>query len=288
MADIYNPTNNLKDQDTILKGSSKTTATDSAKSLQADNHTKNVFVFIKHKIEKLSTAVYMVSSYMPHEEPVRTSLRVLALSSVGHSGHLSFRQVSTHFNDLEKDIEQLLSLIRLSRTLDMITNMNANILETEYQKVLSILQKQKDNGRTFLTPLGTTFDDYYKSSARQVENSAATHDAGGTLLEKVLSPIVSGLPTDTQQPRVVREVVVAPKQKKFIPLVENKERRSVRQEQVLKVLQTDAEMSIKDITNKVRGCSEKTIQRELSELLDQKKIVRIGDKRWSRYLKLSL
>jgi DNA-binding HxlR family transcriptional regulator len=72
------------------------------------------------------------------------------------------------------------------------------------------------------------------------------------------------------------------------PKVEKKEmviiddRKSSRRDQVLSLLSKDP-ISIKDISEKIVGCSEKTIQRELNALVDAQKITRIGEKRWSRY-----
>jgi DNA-binding HxlR family transcriptional regulator len=44
------------------------------------------------------------------------------------------------------------------------------------------------------------------------------------------------------------------------------------------------DVSIKDIAARIKGCSEKTIQRELNALLYDNIIERIGEKRWSRYV----
>jgi len=62
----------------------------------------------------------------------------------------------------------------------------------------------------------------------------------------------------------------------------SEDRKSSRREQVLSLLSREP-ISIKDISEKIVGCSEKTIQRELNTLLDERKIQRIGEKRWSRY-----
>jgi len=42
--------------------------------------------------------------------------------------------------------------------------------------------------------------------------------------------------------------------------------------------------SIKDISEAIGGCSSKTIQRELSDLVQQGVLKKKGDRRWSRYL----
>ena len=57
-----------------------------------------------------------------------------------------------------------------------------------------------------------------------------------------------------------------------------------RREQILALFVRGVDVSIKDIAAKIKGCSEKTIQRELNSLLYDNLIERIGEKRWSRYV----
>jgi hypothetical protein len=61
-------------------------------------------------------------------------------------------------------------------------------------------------------------------------------------------------------------------------------RKQSRREQILALFVRGVDVSIKDIVARIRGCSEKTIQRELNVLLDDGVIRRIGEKRWSRYI----
>jgi DeoR/GlpR family transcriptional regulator of sugar metabolism len=57
-----------------------------------------------------------------------------------------------------------------------------------------------------------------------------------------------------------------------------------RREQILGLFVRGVDVSIKDIATRIKGCSEKTIQRELNALLYDNIIERIGEKRWSRYI----
>ncbi len=61
-------------------------------------------------------------------------------------------------------------------------------------------------------------------------------------------------------------------------------RKHTRREQILALFVKGVDVSIKDIASRIRGCSEKTIQRELNSLLYDNVIERIGEKRWSRYV----
>lgn len=65
--------------------------------------------------------------------------------------------------------------------------------------------------------------------------------------------------------------------------IQNQERKNNRREQILALFTKGVEVSIKDISKKIVGCSVKTIQRELNDLVAEEKIERIGDKRWSKY-----
>ena len=56
-----------------------------------------------------------------------------------------------------------------------------------------------------------------------------------------------------------------------------------RKESVIKFLRRRGESVIKDITKALPEIGEKTIQRDLRELVEEGKIKRFGQRRWSRY-----
>lgn len=60
-------------------------------------------------------------------------------------------------------------------------------------------------------------------------------------------------------------------------------RQSERRQEILRTLSATP-VSIKDISMHVLGCSEKTIQRELNNLVDDGLVERVGEKRWSKYI----
>jgi len=56
-----------------------------------------------------------------------------------------------------------------------------------------------------------------------------------------------------------------------------------RAERIKTVLEAKPQATIKDIAEVITDVSEKTIQRELNSLIDSGKVVREGERRWSRY-----
>lgn len=53
---------------------------------------------------------------------------------------------------------------------------------------------------------------------------------------------------------------------------------------ILDLVRKNKRLSIKDISKVIRGCSEKTIQRELASLIGQGLVRKEGERRWSVYL----
>ena len=56
-----------------------------------------------------------------------------------------------------------------------------------------------------------------------------------------------------------------------------------RRQQIISILQGKDPVSIKDITDSVTDCGPKTIQRELNHLIKDRLVIKIGDRRWSKY-----
>lgn len=60
-------------------------------------------------------------------------------------------------------------------------------------------------------------------------------------------------------------------------------RKDDRRKKILALFTPGVMLGIKDISSRIKGCSEKTIQRELAVLLEGGDLFRTGEKRWSKY-----
>lgn len=81
-----------------------------------------------------------------------------------------------------------------------------------------------------------------------------------------------------EAPSPIQKVAQAPK----APEV-SKGQATDRKGQVLEILKTNGSVSIKDITKTITDCSEKTIQRILNTLIEEGRVRKEGERRWSRY-----
>jgi predicted transcriptional regulator len=61
------------------------------------------------------------------------------------------------------------------------------------------------------------------------------------------------------------------------------QKKSQRQEVITTILKGQSNLTIKDFSKVIKDCSEKTIQRELLELVEKGIIKKEGERRWSRY-----
>jgi len=61
------------------------------------------------------------------------------------------------------------------------------------------------------------------------------------------------------------------------------QKKEQRQRNILEILKGQGNLTIKDFSKVMRDCSEKTIQRELIELVGKGIVRKEGERRWSRY-----
>jgi hypothetical protein len=257
---------------------------------------RDIYSFIHEKVEKLSTGLYMVTSYMAESEPVRSSLRILALSTVGHTAHISMKKLEDRYLELQKDILHITSLLKLSQTLEIMSKMNSDILIQEYEKLSQIVSHQKDTKDSKKINVHVLHeDDHFQSvlTGQQIQKDRLIQNQSGlktsnTILSTQQKTLAGSSQNQyhTYPPLQQKSTTSSATNKKIINVQEHKERRGKRQELVLQILSTDIPMTIGDVAARIKGCSEKTIQRELQGLVDNKKVKRIGEKRWSKYIKI--
>jgi hypothetical protein len=129
-----------------------------------------------------------------------------------------------------------------------------------------------------------------------VSSGLLSADNGGVLLEEyanIIDKIGSGatIPAltlaDITMPEFPRPAAALPENdKRHIKGHQNdsNKRHNSRPDAILKVINENKRVSIKDISRVVRDCSEKTIQRELNNLMRQGFVRKEGERRWSTYL----
>ncbi len=278
--------------------------------MDKDNNTKDInqandsnpVDFILEKNERLVSAMYMVTTLLSDNEPLKWKLREVSLkllsdlpvTLINSTSRVYQRQTAYNYANVEQalvTVDEILSLINVALSGGSVSQMNFTILRQEYQALKKIIADNFSiqNLNTYLlaggeklitpmvleTPVRSNPEPVYKSDYSRVtertpiDSSVVKNSASQNKVEdKIVSRPVSNL---------TKEVLDTRKDRASGPTKNN------RQETIVGYLKGHTWASIKDIAGEIVDCSSKTVQRELVELVARGVLKKTGDRRWSRY-----
>jgi hypothetical protein len=245
------------------------------------------FSYIFKKTEKLVTAVYMITNFIKDNEPLKWKIRENALELMALN--IAFNTVSlSERRDLIKEYQALslevVSLSSIAHHSGLISEMNYQILAREFTNLLSTIEKddnKKANEETVM--LDPRFFEVAPKAPTQIpENISDTVPQGSErgVSYKGHTPVTS---RPLEQSRIESKIEYLPV--KDMPQKASKpaDSKDGRQSIILKLLSKKSGLGIKDFAESIKGCSEKTIQRELLSMVAAGVIKKEGERRWSTY-----
>ncbi len=270
----------------------------------SETNTETKEVVVAERTEKLVAALYLVTGLLSDSDPMKGTLRKNALSLLSQVNLLAHDTVKDSIClyqeslSLVSGIQTELSVARVSSTL---SEMNSSLLLQGFSSLKNALLESKKSLLAPVSeaalfshigsPLGSKVSEessMLAPSFRQVSEPSMKRfeekvPAGGVRIilprEEVLAKTNSFLQSASSS---LSESGVRLERKMQAGVF--KARKVSRREQIVSLFVKGRDMSIKDISSKIKGCSEKTIQRELNTLVFDHVIERIGEKRWSRYV----
>lgn len=237
------------------------------------------FVFLYKKTEKLAAAVFMVSNLMTEDDPVRLSLREKAVELVNV---LSRVRSELKFGEegrrrAESCIVAIVSEIDIAFYAHMISEMNAAVLRKEFMSLL-----ERVSGKTSGGQIAFPKDFFAVGAVPPKEKTPEPAQLDTRYAESVPTPSPRNTNVSYNSSRPVVKSVAQNnllKDKKKKPEIKSEKRR----DSIISIIRQKGIVSIKDISFAVQGCSEKTIQRELTDLVATGVLKKDGEKRWTRY-----
>ncbi|MFA5132369.1 MAG: hypothetical protein WC444_03525 [Candidatus Paceibacterota bacterium] len=288
--------------------------------MQEENK-KEYGTLVAKKSERLVTALYLVTDLMSDNDPIKHGLRknsVALLSSMNSLAQLDVKDRVIEMKMSLRAVTEIISLLHVAVTTGIVSEMNGGILMEGFRALQLVLEKKQPIiTKEMLTvehedALGTdaSFSSAITSSSYDVMTPlslARLHDndrdlrlTQESLKQSHLLAKLGARESKGQHNTVDLSDTIGDKQKDITSvrssLIEHttrpasnlassfQVRKQSRREQILALFVKGVDVSIKDIAARIRGCSEKTIQRELNALLYDNMIERIGEKRWSRYV----
>jgi hypothetical protein len=234
---------------------------------------EDYLLFIFKKTEKITAGIYLVSGLLKDDEPMKWELRDHGMELMSSS----FMASSNTPGDKSAIIQSLftaaletISLLNVARISNLITEMNHSLLVREIDNIVSMLRdrlaESAENAGYVLSENFFKTPDMFATGFRQ-PNRFGEHSAA-TANNRQNSAVSVNNSVETSVSKGHSNV---------------QEKKSHRQNSIINVLKGQSNLTIKDFSKVIKDCSEKTIQRELIELVDRGVIRKEGERRWSRY-----
>ncbi len=208
------------------------------------------FQYVVLKIEKLTAALHLVTSFLNNTDPIKYKLRDLALIVMSGSQSLKYvdgKYKTVLLDDLKRQIDSLVSFIVVALTDSSVSQMNLTILQKEYRDLYNYLDRYQVNQDSLVGKI--------EMPKTSLSLASALHNK-----ERVFS-------SDHNKPQPSLQSPI------------NQERRDL----IVGFVSNHGWSAINEIAKAVPGVSDKTVQRELVSLVGEGVLLKKGDRRWARY-----
>ncbi|MCX6786820.1 MAG: DeoR family transcriptional regulator [Candidatus Kaiserbacteria bacterium] len=214
-------------------------------------------VFIYKKTERLAKAIHLITPAFSESASLKSRIDSIAMNLID----AAMLQPGTGSIVLSRELLALSSILSLAKTSGLLSHMNAEIIARETRILLEEVA------------------DYEEPRLLLEETPTLSHIAKNVLSRndnnnKHISPTKHVTHNDYIKGRSVSGGERH---------IKDTEKIKDRRETILSVIKNKQKANIKDISTLIRGVSEKTIQRELSALVDQGVVLKQGERRWSTY-----
>jgi hypothetical protein len=230
---------------------------------------------------------------METDDALKTELRSLGvqlMSMIQAMSRPSKDDKNSNISHLRAHIESIISFIEIAGTIGFVSEMNAQILKKEFNLLSSELNKYQENrfGGMEVKPSPRVSLRDFSLDEKSLEVMLPVYEKPELLPVSDLwknESSYQGQIKDTKGSQVIQNRYNRTLSGSRIAGTETG-RKDERLDKIMSIIKDKKEVSIKDISNGFNNCSEKTIQRDLNNLVSLGKIKKIGDKRWSRYILL--
>lgn len=209
--------------------------------------------YITDRIKKLTEALYRVSDLYSDQEPLKWALRENAIylynklmSVMDMSDIMSVRKQKAELGEITSSFSKMAHKLDLASLGGFISDINFEILKKEYKKLKEFIEEQKD-----LIIYRPVLENLSFSSHLPVLD-AKKESKGHLVSDKTLNNVQTDKTEDRKQ-------------------------------KILNFLKNNDKKTIREISAIFEGISEKSIQRDLAELVRSGYLEAEGEKRWRVY-----
>lgn len=240
---------------------------------------KSVLYYEADRIKKVTTALYLVTELLDELEPLKKHIRNHATDLL-RTSHVPYgstdEDIEYRMSFIMSFIESLMSFIEIAGVAHVVSMSNTELLLRELRALHmhiagrhgALLQAA---GREKEINLEEIFGGYSASSLSPKRDTQKAQPKDQA-------------PAPARTSFVEKDhTTAAMVSKKPAAIIPNGEEKRERKEQIISIIRNQEDASIKDIASHITGCSEKTLQRDIKELIDAGTITKEGSRRWSTY-----
>ena len=229
------------------------------------------------RLNKLITALYIVTDIMDKDEPIRLKLRTLGVEILSDINALS------NIN-LNEKIQTILSFLDIASAVNLISEMNFNILQKEFLAMRESIKESKQINPSWLEefllhPREATGGK--KNFNMNPSLNTKGHTRIGVQKGSTLMKALSGVKDINKNNPATYE---AESFRSGFDILKKQRREDI----IKSIKDNGGNATITDIKAKASGalstCGEKTLQRELMSMIRDGVLYKEGSKRWSKYL----
>lgn len=228
-----------------------------------EKDTKKTKEYFVKKTERLLTALYMITGFLPEDEPIKAALRGNGIALLAHV-YAGPREESVHVDVLKSIVGEMVSLLSIAKMSGLISSMNADLLVTELVAFCGGYEADT-HGVSFDRDMLLPSNFFEFAGDVPQKETPKTHTEGAPSVPKM-----------TYEP-VKKPFTGAKHVRKEVP------KQQFRRDQIVNIIREKGEITIKDIARVITDCSEKTLQRELISLVSDGIVRKRGERRWSTY-----
>lgn len=225
-------------------------------------------VYIYKKAERLAKAIHLITPAFRHSPALRDRLDLIAVGIVD----AAILPMSAARSNLSRELLALSSVLAIARTGGLLSDMNADLISREAHALLQEVAAYEEP-RVFLEDAPSLAElakgAHATSTPTPIERRLERAGFGTTPANTAAS--------DTSDTSKGHPQGQSKGQQKDNPASAN------RRDAIIGVLRTKGSLSIRDISSVIRDVSEKTIQRELQALVNERKVEKSGERRWTVY-----
>lgn len=273
-------------------------------------------LFLLKKTERIVAALYVITNSFSDYEPLKWNIRESGTSLIKHI--LSFKErMKAHnrepISDTFAEIARLLSILDLAHIADLLSPMNSSVLKNEIEGLTGTIENKwrASNLPTHAPSLEESFfgiprntfsntkEDRSKTSIPNLKNTEPNTEESTTLyafgdLERLLRSQKDnhkghvgdfGNVLDRKPQTLVQDTQAKHTDVSYTDFTNHQiDTREERMQKIISVLRKHGNSAtIRDFSAIIKGCSEKTIQRLLIEMVQGGVLKKSGNRRWSRY-----